>query len=124
MKSLSRPLFLVDGDCGIRQNGTDSIREKAKPDVVMTAYQSVDFSEYGVTQAGVNEVPVLVCADGTHVVGPLAMAEMLQAFTGGFRVMGQVMPAPGIRQALRSLGPVMYRNRSRLPGASDTCQVK
>jgi predicted DCC family thiol-disulfide oxidoreductase YuxK len=123
MKSFPRPLFLFDGDCGVCQKGTDSIRENAKPDVDMVAHQSVDLAEYGVTQADVNEGPVLVRTDGTHVVGPLAMAEVLRASTGGFRAMGQIMTAPGIRQALRALGPVMYRNRSRLPGANETCRI-
>lgn|GEM_PF-2554273 len=64
LKSLSRPLFLFDGDCGVCQKGTDFIQENAKPDG--------------------------------------AMAETLQAATGGFRAMGRVMTTLGSKRHLRS----------------------
>lgn len=123
METRTRPLFLFDGDCGVCQKGTDTIKSKAKPRVDFAPYQRVDLDAHGVTEAEVGEGPVLVRTDGSHVVGPLAMAEVFTTSAGGFRVMGQIMLAPGMRNILSAVGPVMYRNRGKLPGANDACQV-
>ena len=117
------PLFLFDADCGICQSGTDRIRRTIAPPVEIVGYQSVDLDSLGVSGADVEEGPVLVRADGTHVVGPAAMAELLAASRSPYRLAGRTMQLPGIRQVLGAVGPVMYRNKHRLPGASESCQV-
>ncbi len=123
MKSLDRPVFLFDGDCGVCSRGTDSIRAKVAPPVDIIAYQTVDLAKYGVTEADVLEGPVFVRTDGSHVIGPLGMAEMLRSARAPYRYAGNLMLTPGIRHLLRALGPAMYRNRSRLPGSNDACRV-
>ena len=123
MKSYERPTFLFDGDCGVCQNGTDTIRSKVKPPVDIIAYQNVDLADFGVSEADVLEGPVLVRTDGSHVIGPLGMAEMLRSARAPYKYMGKVMLIPGLRHALRALGPAMYKNRSRLPGSNDSCRV-
>lgn len=120
---LTRPVFLFDADCGICQTGTDRIRERIAPPVEIVGYQSVDLDSLGVSEADVEEGPVLVRADGTHVVGPGAMAELLAASRSPYRQAGRTMQLPGVRQVLGAVGPVMYRNKHRLPGASDSCRV-
>lgn len=117
------PTFLFDADCGICQTGTDRIRRTIAPPVDIVGYQTVDLDALGVPAADVAEGPVLVRADGTHVVGPAAMAELLATARSPYRQAGRAMQLPGIRQALGALGPVMYRNKHRLPGASGSCQV-
>lgn len=123
MKTITRPIFLFDGDCGVCQNGTDAIREKVQPPVDIVSYQSVELSELGVTDSDVHTGPVLVRPDGTHVVGPLAMAEMLASAGAPYKFVGKFMMAPGLRNVLRAVGPTMYRNRKFLPGANDACQI-
>jgi hypothetical protein len=123
MKTLVRPIFLFDGDCGVCQKGTDAIRAKVRPPVDIMAYQSVDLADLGVSEADVLEGPVLMRTDGTHIIGPLGMAEMLRSARAPYRYMGNLMLIPGLRHALRTLGPVMYQNRSRLPGSNDSCRV-
>jgi predicted DCC family thiol-disulfide oxidoreductase YuxK len=123
MKSSTRPVFLFDGDCGVCQNGTDTIRSKVKPPVDIYAYQNVDLAEYGVSETDVLEGPVFVRTDGSHVIGPLGMAEMLRSARAPFKYMGSFMLVPGVRHTLNAVGPSMYRNRYRLPGSQDTCRV-
>lgn len=123
MKTLVRPIFLFDGDCGVCQNGTDAIRSKVKPPVDIMAYQNVELADYGVSEADVLEGPVFVRTDGSHVIGPLGMAEMLRSARAPYKYMGNVMLIPGLRNALHALGPVMYKNRSRLPGSNDACRI-
>ncbi len=119
---LTMPVFLFDADCGLCQTGTDRIRRTVAPPVEIVAYQSVDLGSLGVSQADVETGPVLVRLDGTHVVGPGAMAELLATARSPHRQAGRAMQLPGIRQALAAIGPVMYRNKHRLPGARG-CRV-
>jgi predicted DCC family thiol-disulfide oxidoreductase YuxK len=116
-------VFLFDGDCGVCQNGTDAIRRRIDPPVDIAAYQSVDLAHYEVAAVDVLEGPVLVRADGTHVIGPLAMAEMLRASCNPYQYIGAAMLVPGVRQLLHAAGPFLYRQRSRLPGSTDACRV-
>ncbi len=116
-------MFLFDADCGVCQNGTDSIRAKVAPPVDIVAYQSVDHRSLDVSDEDVLEGPVFVDVDGTHVVGPLAMARMLRVARPPYRTVGSAMLLPGVRHLLNALGPVMYRNRHRLPGATPACEV-
>lgn len=123
MTVLDRPLFLFDGDCGVCQNGTDSMRRRFDPPADMLRYQSCSLAELGVSEADVLEGPVLVRTDGSRVVGPLAVAEMLRGCGGPVRYVGAVMLAPGIRHALRAAGPAIYRQRYRMPGSTAACRV-
>ena len=123
MEQIKRPLFLFDGDCGVCQNGTDKIREKVRPPVDICSYQSINLDEYEVSESDVLEGPVLVRTDGTHVVGPLAMAEMLASARAPYKFIGRFLMAPGVSNILRAVGPSMYRNRSYLPGANDSCHI-
>ncbi|MBK9739844.1 MAG: DUF393 domain-containing protein [Actinobacteria bacterium] len=124
MTNLTSPLFLFDGDCGVCQQGTDRMRQRFAPPVDMASYQSIGLDELGVTQAEVLEGPVLVRLDGSHVVGPLAVAELLRMSRAPYRYAGYLMLAPGIRQALRAAGPAIYRQRHRLPGATSACRAE
>ena len=123
MTPLARPLFLFDGDCGVCQNGTDSMRRRFEPPVDMCAYQSVGLSALGVTEDEVLEGPILVRVDGSHIVGPLAIAEVLSASRPPYRTLGRAMLLPGVRTVLRSIGPWLYQQRYRMPGASSTCRM-
>lgn len=123
MKSFDRPTFLFDGDCGVCQNGTDTIRAKVKPSVDIVAYQNVDLADFGMSESDVVKGPVFVRTDGSHVIGPLGMAEMLRSARAPYKYMGIVMLTPGVRHVLGALGPVMYRNRSHLPGNNDACRI-
>lgn len=121
--TLTRPIFLFDADCGVCQNGTDAIRARVNPPVDIVGYQATDFAALGVTEQELSEGPVFVDVDGTRAVGPLGMARMLTLAGPGYRLMGRVMLAPGIRNVLAKIGPTMYRNKDRLPGATPACSV-
>jgi predicted DCC family thiol-disulfide oxidoreductase YuxK len=123
MRQLATPVFLFDSDCGVCQDGTETIRLRINPPVDFISYQSVDLATYGVSESEVLEGPVLVRTDGTHVVGPLAMAETLRSSEGPYRIIGLIMLLPGIRQLFGVLGPHMYQQRYRLPGGNDSCRV-
>lgn len=123
MQPLTRPLFLFDGDCGVCQNGTESMRRRFDPPVDMSAYQRVDLSSFGITDEEALDGPILVRLDGSHVVGPLAIAEVLRSARPPYRALGRIMLLPGVRSGLHAIGPWLYRQRYRAPGATDTCRM-
>lgn len=120
---LARPIFLFDADCGVCQNGTDTIRERIAPPVDIVAYQSIDFEALGVTVEELGEGPVFVSTEGWHVVGPAAMANMMRLARRPYRGVGTFMLLPGMRHLMSALGPAMYRNRHRLPGSTPACEI-
>lgn len=120
---MTTPLFLFDGDCGLCKNFVDRMKKRIAPPINFVTYQSVDIIALGVNLASCLEGPVLVRADGTHVVGVGAMAGMLR--TGGFpyRFFGRVMLAPGVSPLLTRVQAIFYRNRHRLPGGTESCRI-
>jgi len=117
-------MFLFDADCGVCQNGTDAIRERIAPPVDIVPFQTVDHGAMGVTDQELTEGPVFVSPEGWHVVGPAAMAHMMRTARQPFRGFGSFMLLPGMRHLMAALGPVMYRNRHHLPGATPACEVR
>ncbi len=123
MLPLDQPVFLFDGDCGVCQNGTDRMRRRFNPPVALVPYQSVDLARYDVSESEALEGPVLVRADGSHVIGPAAMAGVLRMSRSPYRQVGSIMGLRGVRSLLARVGPVLYRNRGRIPGTAGTCEV-
>ena len=117
------PLWLYDGDCGPCDQAAERIRTRVAPAAQLRPYQSADLEALGVGPDEVLRGPVLVRSDGSHVVGPQSMAELLRMSGSPFRQVGTVMLAPGIRQLLAALGPRMYQQRHRLPGATAACRT-
>jgi hypothetical protein len=117
------PLWLYDGDCGPCDQTADRIRARVQPPVELRPYQAVDLASLGVDPADVLLGPILVRSDGSYVVGPESVGEILRMSIAPYRQVGAVMLAPGIRHALRALGPRMYKQRHRFPGASAGCRV-
>ena len=121
---LKTPLFLFDADCGICEKGTNAIREKVKPLVDIVPYQTVNYSEFGVRLTDITSGPIFINEHGIFYVGPLAMSQMLMRARGIYRVIGKFLWLPGVRHFLKRIGPVMYKNRGYLPGATDACRIE
>ncbi|TFC47177.1 MULTISPECIES: thiol-disulfide oxidoreductase DCC family protein [Cryobacterium] len=120
---MTTALFLFDGDCGLCQNAVDRMKRRIAPQIVFATYQSVDLDALGVTLATCLEGPVLVRADGSHVVGVGAMAGMLLTARNPYPFFGRVMMTPVASLLLNRVQSVFYRNRHRLPGGTETCRI-
>lgn len=121
--SIPRPMWLYDGDCGPCDKSAARFRSRMRPPVELRPYQSVDLAELGISETDVHLGPILVRTDGSYVVGPESVGEMMRMSRAPYRGIGAVMLAPGIRQLLRAAGPGLYRQRQRLPGASAGCRL-
>ncbi len=116
-------LWLFDGDCGPCDQAAAKIRTRVAPPADIRPYQSADLDALGIGQDEVLRGPVLVRPDGSHVVGPQSVAELLRMSRPPFRLAGALMQAPGVRQALAAIGPHMYQRRYHLPGATAACRT-
>ena len=123
MTEMRTPLWLFDGDCGPCDRAAERIRTWVTPPADVRPYQSADLDALGIGQDEVLRGPVLVRPDGSHVVGPQSVAELLRMSRPPFRLPGALMQAPGVRQTLAAIGPHMYQQRYRLPGATAACQT-
>ncbi|MCB9411952.1 MAG: DUF393 domain-containing protein [Actinobacteria bacterium] len=119
----TRATWLYDGDCGPCDRSAERFRTRIRPPADVRPYQSIDLAAAGIEPEEALRGPILLRADGSHVVGPESVAELLAQSRPPFRQLGSVMLAPGIRQALRALGPHLYRQRHRLPGAGSGCRI-
>lgn len=119
-----RDLLIYDGDCGVCDEGVKRMRARMNPPVEIRALQSIDASAVGVpADVVLNEGPVLTRQGGEYLVGPAAIAEVMSMSGSPYTAVARVMSAPGINQFLTWIGPKLYRQRYRMPGASDSCQV-
>lgn len=99
------------------------MKSRIAPPIDFATYQSVDLGALGVTLATCLEGPVLVRADGSHVVGVGAMAGMLRTARNPYPFFGRVMMAPVVSLLLNRVQSVFYRNRHRLPGGTEACRL-
>lgn len=120
---MTTPLFLFDGDCGLCENAVERMKSRIAPPIDFANYQSVDIGALGVSLASCLEGPVLVRADGTHVVGVGAMAGMLRTAGYPYRLFGRVMLVRGVLPLLTRVQAIFYRNRHRLPGGTEACRI-
>jgi predicted DCC family thiol-disulfide oxidoreductase YuxK len=121
---MAEATLLYDGDCGVCDQGMQRMRTRMKPPVTIASYQSMDIDAMGVRlDTVVNQGPVLVQGDADVLVGPAAIAQVMQLSGRPYAPIGKVMNAPGIRQVLAWIGPKLYRQRYRMPGAGESCKV-
>jgi predicted DCC family thiol-disulfide oxidoreductase YuxK len=123
MTEIQTPLWLFDGDCGPCDRAAAKIQTRVAPPADVRPYQSADLDALGIGADEVLRGPVLVRPDGSHVVGPQSVAELLRMSRPPFRLAGALMQAPGVRHALAAIGPRMYQQRYRLPGATAACRT-
>ncbi len=117
------PFVLFDADCGfctalVRRMQGRWIRAR----VTAVAYQSADLDSFGLTAAE--------CAEQLHVVdgprvfrGGSAIARILQAARFPWPTAGRVLTLPVLRGAFQWVYALLARNRHRLPGGGDGCEM-
>jgi hypothetical protein len=125
MTEIRTPLWLFDGDCGPCDRAAARIRTRVAPPADVRPYQSADLDALGIGQDEVLRGPVLVRPDGSHVVGPQSVAELLRMSRPPFRLAGappNCYGCPGRRSGwpARSCKPPGSATHSRPSGRACT----
>jgi len=116
----ARPVLVYDGDCGFCTTCA-RLLERIGADAEIVAWQLTDLAELGITEEQAADAVQWVEIDGTVRAGHEAIAAVLSAAGGIWKIVGRVALLPGISW----LGAKAYRlvadNRYRLPGSTPAC---
>lgn len=117
------PLVLFDADCGFC---TSSARAMTRPwlgaDAEARSFQSQDLAALGLTVDKCAE-SLHVLADGDVFTGGAAIARVLRAGRWPWPILGTFLTLPGVRWITERAYRAVARNRQRLPGGTDSCEM-
>jgi predicted DCC family thiol-disulfide oxidoreductase YuxK len=111
-----RPLLLYDGDCAFCTTCA-RVLEGIGPDAEIVAWQLTDLAALGITEERAAEAVQWVEIDGTVRSGHEAIARVLEAAGGIWRIAGRMLLLPGISWMAARAYRLVADNRSRLPWA-------
>lgn len=120
------PVLVFDGDCGFCSSSARLARrmvDRRGRYAVVEQYQLLDLPALGLTTDQCGTSSWFVTADGERFAGAASIAAALRFGAPGWRPLGLLLSAPGVR----TVADVAYRwvaaNRFRLPGGTPACRV-
>lgn len=117
-----RPVLLYDGDCGFCTTCA-RLLERTGPEAAIVAWQLTDLAKLGVTEGQAAEAVQWVQVDGTISSGHEAIAAVLSAAGGIWKIIGRTLLLPGISWIAAKLYRLVADNRYRLPGSTPACAI-
>lgn len=117
------PILVFDGDCGFCSTCARFARRwvDRRGRYSITPYQHLDLESLGLTSRQCSEATWFVTPSGAQLAGALAVSAALRSGAPGWRPLGLLLAAPGVRV----LAGLIYRwvaaNRFRLPGGTPQC---
>lgn len=115
------PVLVFDGDCGFCTRSAEFGRRHLGVDIV--AWQRADLDALALTEAECEQAVQWVAGDGQVSSGAAAVAAALRTGRWWWRALGVTLSLPGVRWVAARVYSLVARNRYRLPGATDACQV-
>ena len=113
--------LLYDGDCGFCSSSA-RLAGRLAPAVAVLPYQECDLAGYAVTAQECAAALRWVGTGGPEA-GAGAVGRLLVAAGSGWRLLGRLLLAPGVRQVADLVYRVVAANRYRLPGGTPACRV-
>jgi predicted DCC family thiol-disulfide oxidoreductase YuxK len=114
--------LVFDGDCGFCTTSAGLARRIA-PGVQTVAWQHADLAALGLTAEEASARVVFVDDDGTVSGGAAAVAHLLESAGPGWRAVGRLLLAPGVRSVAEIAYRLVARYRYRLPGGTPACRL-
>jgi predicted DCC family thiol-disulfide oxidoreductase YuxK len=118
-----KPLLVYDGDCGFCTKSARWLARRLPEPAVARPGQALDLAELGLTDADVAAAAWWIEADGTRRRGHAAIGRALAAGGGLWGVVGRVLLVPPVSSLARPVSALVARNRSKMPGGSDACDL-
>ena len=117
-------LLIFDGDCGFCTRTALWIERRLPPEARVEPWQSLDLASLGLTEADVNTAAWWQAHDGAQPVrGHTAVGQSLIAAGGLWKPIGWLIAHPPVGWIARLAYALVARNRSRMPGATDSCRL-
>jgi len=114
-------VLIFDGDCGFCKASARWIEERGAP---VAASQTLELDEFPLTVSEVDEAAWWIDESGERHRGHLAIGHALIAAGGAWRLMGALLVNPPVSWLAEPVYALVARNRHRLPGATDACEVR
>jgi predicted DCC family thiol-disulfide oxidoreductase YuxK len=118
----SRPVLLIDGDCGFCQRVASWYRRHAPPSVQVVAYQDMDLT-HGPVSLDDARAQVWWVNGGDVRGGARAISGALRTVGRLGVVAGWLIDAPGMRRVAAVVYRLVARYRYRLPGGTPACRT-
>lgn len=114
-------VFLYDGDCGFCTTSARWLQRHATSTARVEAWQYADLAPLGLTADDCAEA-LLYVDDGHRMVGPDAVAALLDTGTSRWRTAGHLLTAPASRHVTWPVYEWLSHHRGRLPGRTPATQ--
>jgi predicted DCC family thiol-disulfide oxidoreductase YuxK len=117
-------VVVYDGECGFCGHAIRVVDDHLPLRPELQPYQTARLSQLGLSEAEVRRAMWFVSRDGERSEGAMALAQWLRRSGGRWRLLGQVIAAPGVRTLASASYRVIARNRRRIPGPWEhTCRT-
>lgn len=117
------PALIFDGDCGFCLRLASWAKRRLPPTVTIIPSQSRDARAYGLSPSEMESAVYWIDARNRAWPAEKAVARTLGAMRGPWAALGSAIALPGIN-VLAGIGyRLVARNRHRLPGGTDACEL-
>ena len=117
----TKNVLIFDGDCGFCTASARWIEARGAP---VEALQTLELEELALTVAEVNAAAWWIDETGQQHRGHLAIGHALQTAGGGWGFVGAALVRPPVSWLAKPVYALVARNRHKLPGATDACELK
>ena len=114
-------MLIFDGDCGFCATSARWIQARGAP---VGAWQTLELDEYPLTVAEVDAAAWWIDESGNRHRGHLAIGHALKAAGGAWGLIGALLVNPPVSWLAKPVYALVARNRHKLPGATDACEVE
>ena len=114
---------IYDGDCGFCTKSANFGKKRTKKNVEYVTSQSIeDLTIYGLTQDDVSKRVYWV--DEKRVVGgSRAVIRAMRQMKLPYQILGMILSVPGLWCLMEPIYNYVAKNRHKLPGSSDSCEI-
>ena len=117
------PALIFDGECGICLRLASWAERRLPPSVTIISAQSRNARAYGLSPREVTSAVYWIDGRNRAWSAEKAVARTLRAMGGPWSALGSAVELPGI-SLLAGVGyRLVARNRHRLPGGTDACEL-
>jgi predicted DCC family thiol-disulfide oxidoreductase YuxK len=116
--------LVYDGDCGFCTKSAKWILARSRSLEIVQWQAIKDLSSLGLTVQQVQTRAYFVRKNAVVAAGPIAIAESLKLCTKPWSYVGAFIKLPLISSASQLAYKSIARNRHKMPGSTDSCEIR
>lgn len=116
--------LIYDGDCGFCTKSARWISARSKS-LEIVRWQSIrDLSVLGLSIQDVQTRAYFVRGNEVVAAGPIAIAESLRLCSRPWTYLGTFIKLPLVSSASQLVYRIIARNRHKMPGSTESCEIR